>query len=675
MPALAIPTSNELAPTKIPPGLGSVFITLREASFRSGVAMETLARRCREEWSPVSLAKLTAGEGNRMVWHVREDADAGFARVKSPEWIAFDWSKLSAQQADRLRRRKLILDQWLDNRTDGMATGQTERACTDLFIARCRTTGDRVGRTSLFRWYNCFRAGGYASLMDARLNARPVDADRKAFVDEMKRAFLSSRRYSAVMAYELASWTWHLAGKQPPFGVELGRKMLAKVDKKIACLHREGQRVYDAKYGKHVRRTYADMVSNETWTSDGHRLNFFIRVPGKDKPVRPVLLSWMDVRSRKIVGWKIVTSAENSDVILAAFRMGVTTHGLPQTVQHDNGEGYDATALQGVSKAGKRKGELPSIDLGLFPRLNIGVTHSIAYNAKAKIIERWHRTLDERFSKLIPTYTGGSIATKPHDLEEQKARNCPDLATVEAMFADWLAGDYHSREHDGIDMDGQTPNQVYADNLVEARPIDAKLLEMELSKRIELKVGRNGIRVNYHDYEAPELDSMMGRTVLALVDDTDLGRVGVLDREGRWLCWASAIKATAYNATTEQLRDAIAHVRRDSKRVRQAEPAKKRLRIASDPAERLAQLAELARASEPEATPKVVNPFVSKLDPARIGDAHEQVHPDTGEIMPPPAMRIAGSDEPAGILPDVNDPMFYAKMYERREAQRKAGMR
>jgi len=121
MSSLPIPTSLLAEPTKMPPapkGIG--FISLREACYRSGIPMETLARQCRGEWADIRMACLVKpAEGGKPCWHVREDADPLFARVKSPAAMRIDWSRYTAPQRETIRRRKLGLDQWLEARGDG----------------------------------------------------------------------------------------------------------------------------------------------------------------------------------------------------------------------------------------------------------------------------------------------------------------------------------------------------------------------------------------------------------------------------------------------------------------------------------------------------------------------------------------------------------------------------
>ncbi|MGN6506839.1 MAG: transposase domain-containing protein, partial [Tepidisphaeraceae bacterium] len=466
--------------------------------------METLARRCRGEWSGQSLAALMApADGGKPCWHVREDADARFARAKSPDLLPIAWAKLTEKQRATVRRRHDLLRAWLDARAEDFARGFSERESTDAFIARSRDDGQGVSRGSLYRWFKAFQAAGLSGLADARHAAVAIEPAATPFVDELKRLYLKSNRYTKALCYTMACEKAEEKGWPIPFGARQAANLLTAIPKKVAAYHREGPRAYNAKHGKYIERDYSKLASNEIWVSDGYTMDVVVNVGGK--LTRPTLVSWMDVRSRYPVGWQVVARAENADVILAAFRAGVLAFGLPDVVYHDNGEAYDSTALQGVSKRRRRAGELPAIDLGLFPRLEVGVKHSLPYNAKAKMNERWHRIVKERFCTRYDTYTGGRPEEKPYDLEaNKKAGKAPLLEDLIEDFWAWLIADYCNKIHGGADMNG-SPADVFAANLRTKRVIDERRLMLETCRRELLKVGRNGVTWRGLTYQHPEL--------------------------------------------------------------------------------------------------------------------------------------------------------------------------
>ncbi|MGN6627015.1 MAG: Mu transposase C-terminal domain-containing protein [Tepidisphaeraceae bacterium] len=621
-------------PTKAPPApRGVMFIPLREACFRSAIPMETLARRCRGEWSGQSLAALMApADGGKPCWHVREDADARFARAKSPDLLPIKWEKLTEKQRATVRRRHDLLRAWLDARADDFAKGFSERESTDAFVSRSRDDGQGISRGSLYRWFKAFQAAGLSGLADARHAASTVEPVATPFVDELKRLYLKSNRYTKSLCYTMACEKAEEKGWPIPFNERHARRILTAIPKKVAAYHREGPRAYNAKHGKYIERDYSKLASNEIWVSDGYTIDVMVNVGGK--LMRPTLVSWMDVRSRYPVGWQIVARAENADVILAAFRAGVLAFGLPDVVYHDNGEAYDAQVLQGVSKRRRRAGELPAIDLGLFPRLEVGVKHSLPYNAKAKMNERWHRIVKERFCTRYDTYTGGRPEEKPYDLEaKKKAGKAPLLEDLIEDFRAWLIADYCNKIHGGADMDA-SPADVFAANLRTKRVIDERRLMLETCRRELLKVGRNGVTWRGLTYQHPELDNRTGETVALLIDDANVNRALVLHasgpRMGAAICEATLAGRLDVRASEEDVRDAMAEVRRDIRRVKDAGPAK--VRLADDPLQRLHRIATKKAEKAPRPSPDTLKPVQPTSGPSTLRIAHEGSQDESPEF-------------------------------------------
>ena len=109
-----------LEPTKSPPApKGVASIALHEASYRSAIPIETLARRARGEWSEIGLAALMNPDGGgKPCWHVREDADPLFARSKSPAILPIEWGRYTAAQRDVIHKRRARYCRCLDGRAD-----------------------------------------------------------------------------------------------------------------------------------------------------------------------------------------------------------------------------------------------------------------------------------------------------------------------------------------------------------------------------------------------------------------------------------------------------------------------------------------------------------------------------------------------------------------------------
>lgn len=651
MSALPIPNFMLAEPTKYPPApRGVLFISAREAAYRSGWAMETIAGRCRREWVENGLAFLAHPTGGgKATWHIREDADRAFARSKSPDAMPFDERDYTARQRETIARRKELLDAWLEARGEAIAIdgGQNERQVTESFVARCKLSGERVSRPTLFRWMTDYAARGKAGLCDARAKSPTVSADRKWFESQLERFYLQpGTRWTMRLVYYHAVLMANDLNRPVPYGYKQASRFLSALDPKMVALRREGPRVFDAKYGSYTRRDHSSIASNDLWMSDGHKFDCMVYYQGK--ATRPILISWMDIASRMIVGYTIEPKGETADAIRLALKRGVEAWGTPRQVYIDNGAAYDAKHIQGITKARRRAGERPSIDEGIFPRLNIEVTHARPHNAKAKgEIERFHRTICQRFTCMLPGYMGGDPLNKPHTYAtEVKAGKLLSFDEFCERFHDWLSVDYHHRAHTGDGMNGMTPAAVFAERMREKRALPADKIELELCRRVPVTVGRNGVSVKLHGatlcYEHVALNSIMGTEVQVVLDDDRLDRVGVYRLDGSRLCVADAVAAVPVNATPEQLREAMKSRKRDRTAVAKGNEAK--LRIHDDPFERMHRLAIEAEGNSPVPMPDVIQPVRTR-----------------GEHPP---LRIAGADE--GYVDELDDYERYANVESRR---------
>lgn len=102
------------------------------------------------------------------------------------------------------------------------------------------------------------------------------------------------------------------------FAREIGRNIPVPVLK----YYRFGDKAMKDECGLYIKRSYRDLNSNDIWVCDNHTFDVFIHEEGVKKPARVYLTGFLDVRSRKMVGW-YVTTAPSSDATLAALRRGI----------------------------------------------------------------------------------------------------------------------------------------------------------------------------------------------------------------------------------------------------------------------------------------------------------------------------------------------------------------
>ena len=81
-------------------------------------------------------------------------------------------------------------------------------------------------------------------------------------------------------------------------------------------MFREGEKAFISECAPYIKRMYDDLEPNDIWVGDGH--TFDIMVLGKDgKPFRPYLSAFMDVRTRKMMGWVVVDKLSGDASIYA----------------------------------------------------------------------------------------------------------------------------------------------------------------------------------------------------------------------------------------------------------------------------------------------------------------------------------------------------------------------
>lgn len=284
----------------------------------------------------------------------------------------------------------------------------------------------------------------------------------------------------------------------------------------------------------------------DVWVADGHKLAFDIIDPESGKPKRMMLILFFDWASRYPVGASLANT-EDSEHILLALRNGILHwNGRPRYVYLDNGRAFK-------SKLFHQKWEEHNLEeefCGVFPRLDIKAEFAKAYNARAKVVERFFKTFQEDFERFMDTFRGASIADKPAFLmrnekwiKKLKKREPVTVEEAKSMMSVYFQEMYGKTPHGGLA--GKTPLQVFR---AEEVPEDRKIVPSELNFMMleieERKVRANGVQLSsivyYHDY----LMNYVGQKVSLRYDLMDMRSVLVYDKGGKLICQALARKST-----------------------------------------------------------------------------------------------------------------------------------
>lgn len=344
------------------------------------------------------------------------------------------------------------------------------------------------------------------------------------------------------------------------------REILKRIPPAELVLWREGEKAFKDKCGMYISRYYEDLDSNDIWVCDNHTFDIFIDDGERVKPSRVYLTGFLDVRSRKMMGW-YVTLTPNSQATLYALRRGIERYGIPRRILADNGREFLTHDIGG-------RGHRKSADWGheaptILQHLGIEFHTALVRNAKSKIIERAFREVKECFSRMFEGYTGGTTAERPERLKRtgKYADNFTPIEDFVRYVDKYIEGIFNFTESQGAGMYGKSRNEIYAKCLIEKRVAaldELNLLLMRNSK--PCTVQRAGVRLPMYDADIwfnseQLLFNHLGKKVYFRFNPDDLKDVRVYDEQDRFLCTATQQGRISYYATAEEVKEKMKQIR------------------------------------------------------------------------------------------------------------------
>jgi transposase InsO family protein len=625
--ATVVAPGSPRVPAPPPPPARDGWIDLQEAARRSGLTDRRLRQRCVAEWKAAGLARQQQPPGGgRSQWYVHESADAGLARVKTPDQLKADLTGHSARKRDQALFRLGVLKRLEEAVKAGFVLGHDRVRTTNHFLMQLLIKdGVQISLATLYNWQRAYRADGLAGLVDGRGSKQSAPGADDPFLQEVARLWLNQRQPALTKCYEMAEY----AARRERWTVrsyDQTKRYVRRLPAEVVALHRGGPEAHNNRAVPFLERDYAGLRGNQYWCGDHHQFDVIVNAGG-GRLTRPWITAWQDVRSRRIVGWHVFCHDPNQDTILLAFKRGVESHYVPENVQIDNGKDYDSYALNGRTKKDrwlKRKVNVaydaPRVT-GLFAGLGVGVTHCEPYHGQSKPIERWFGTMERAFGAMWPTYCGNSPANRPEDLQLQLERGkAPTIGEFIDAFEAWLQT-WHAAAHTGDGMGGKSPDVVWTECLEFRQTADPRLLQYLLLKESRpVKVTRNGVILNglpYGQFNA-ELYAHLGKEVILRYDPADVTRVLVSSSpDDTPIAWANLNAKIPFAADGQDLRDTMKEKRRIARVAKEFFEAGPRraestvelmIRAAADRAERERQ------APDPNLPPPPVRPVRSPLE-------------------------------------------------------------
>ncbi len=233
---------------------------------------------------------------------------------------------------------------------------------------------------------------------------------------------------------------------------------------------RRGRKAWEAEHMYKITRKKPDLI-NLCWFGDHHQMDaWFADADGK--PVRPWLTLWYDIGTGYPVGKALVLtpnsqSIAESHVRAVADKSSSPVWGAPVYVYTDNGRDYRAERFEGGSIVEYSLGDLND-GVGkktIYQMLGVSVVHAKAYHGWAKPVERWFRTLEDRYMREYNTYCGNCPENRPENFDKtlKAITERGELPTMDDLFDalnNKIIPAYINTPHDGYG--GETPAERYA---------------------------------------------------------------------------------------------------------------------------------------------------------------------------------------------------------------------
>lgn len=315
-----------------------------------------------------------------------------------------------------------------------------------------------------------------------------------------------------------------------------------------------GSREWKNKKMLKAKRDTTSLEVMEYVVGDEHTFDFWVQVTlpnGKIKAVRPKLVAWMDMKSRAIVGDVACIDANSQTLKESLVKMIYSEPGgVPKIIHIDNGKDYTGKTMTGQSrKQRKIDFEFDSETVGFYQSIGVQeVGRSLPYQPWDKPIERFFKTVCDKFSRWFESYTGTLTGSKTYakrqkDVDKMLERG--ELLTMEEFFevwTEWKETKYHTREHRGLKDAGEkwvTPIDMFENGPRYEKAAPPREYAATLLMKADLALVRNqGIQkfgTLYTDYE---LCHYVGKKVGIKWDIDDVTKLYVYDENGRKICEA-----------------------------------------------------------------------------------------------------------------------------------------
>jgi hypothetical protein len=419
------------------------------------------------------------------------------------------------------------------------------------------TSADReVSKATLWEWLRLVDGIEPANRLPALAPRRKGGGAAAEIDDEIWQVFLSDylrlSKPTLTSCYMRATAIAAERGVSIPSERTFSRRLKADVSSQVLRLKREGEEAL-RRSAPAQRRTVEHLRVLEEVNIDGHKFDVFVEPPpgcNKTKPIRPMMVAIQDIRSSKILAWR-VAETESSAVARLAFADLFRNWGIPKACTLDNGRGFASKWITGGAKTRFRFKVRDEEPTGLLTGLGIQIHWALPYRGQSKPIERAFRDLCDTIAKhpaMEGAYTGNSPANKP----ENYGKRAVPWAEFVAHVNEGVAIHNARTGRRGRDYAGRSFDQVF-EELMHASPVGKatpEQLRMALLAADEKMVNRQTGEIELYGnrYWSPECGELHGQKVTVRFDPECLHReVYLYGQDGAFICEAQLLDDTGFD--------------------------------------------------------------------------------------------------------------------------------
>ena len=466
-------------------------------------------------------------------------------------------SRLSADQRDRLEEKLLITRKYIEFR-DNYPHKDHVKQFVKYMKKHYPMIEFKTERLAV--WAARYEEQGAVGLIDLRGCRSKGNTSLTEEMQEMfLKYYLTDKKPSIKQCYDDVSDNFN--GKVPH--ISSFKRFLKTVPDQTLIKYRGGNKNFDDNCLPSIQTDYESIESNYEWIADHHQ--FDVIVNDKGKVGRAWLSTWIDRRSRYIVGYVINLREPNSDIVLDSFTEAVKNCGIPKRIQIDNGKDYKVHDLFSRDSP-----------YALAAELKAAVRISLPYNAKAKSIERAFRSI-ESFNKMLESYCGDRPDNRPESMKMTNDKIRDKVMTYEEFkeTAANVINLYNNTPHSGKGMNGRTPYQCYKEEF--KKPMqklgDNELLNIMRRRTRCVKVTKNGIKfaeLGGIDYYSDELVMYhFGEKVYAKYFTNDVKSIHVYAENGAFIGVVPSKPLYVYGAGEEVNAQVIRDNNKSKRKIRE----------------------------------------------------------------------------------------------------------